>query len=366
MTRAETELYITGSLSIKDDETDDFSLKLKNFIEEKCKKNENYIKNDSIWNNDTFFGLLLPSIVSHIPLDGLKTNQSFFNLEEISVLNKTESPPSNNNQRHLNEFIKKAVPVYEKCKIIKTPVLYDNHITPVSLQKDEEDIADENTAVSAMQGKSKSGLGLFTSKEFSGDKSDDIFDKVDVMLSRFSQSGDETSEKFNSGGFGTIAHICVEAHLKNKEAIIPSNIACLLKPSELTVFLEAGREIAKRFVLSPLGKAAESAELRENEFSFRSLIKNKEGKEVFISGTIDLFFEYKDCIHIVDFKTDTKEIPAEHTAQMACYYHAVSAIFSAPAKKECRIWLYYLRTGHAVEMTEKVKRFNIEQRAFNQ
>ena len=114
--------------------------------------------------------------------------------------------------------------------------------------------------------------------------------------------------------------------------------------------------------MSPLGKAAENAKLRENEFPFRSLLKNKNGNEVFINGTIDMFFEDKNCIHIVDFKTDRKEIPQEHTAQMACYYYAVSSIFDG--KKELRIWLYYLRTGHAAEMTEKVKLFDIEKRAF--
>ena len=67
---------------------------------------------------------------------------------------------------------------------------------------------------------------------------------------------------------------------------------------------------------------------------------------------------------MVDFKTDTRETPVEHTAQMACYYLAVSSLFAVPAKKECRVWLYYLRTGHAVEMTDKVKQFNLENKAF--
>jgi len=49
---------------------------------------------------------------------------------------------------------------------------------------------------------------------------------------------------------------------------------------------------------------------------------------------------------------------------MACYYQAARALFAVPAKKECRAWLYYLRTGHAVEMTVKVKQINLDNKAF--
>jgi ATP-dependent helicase/nuclease subunit A len=360
MTRAEKELYITGSLNIKDTgETNDFSLLLKNYIEEQCGKKENYIEGDSIINNDTIFGLLLPSIVSHIPDDGLKENSSFFNLEEIPVLTEdylrkqeTDFLNFSNDQKGLNEFFKKVTPFYEKCETVKTPVLRKNHISVVSLQKSEDD------------NKEYIGKGFFINKDFSGVESDDVFKKVDSMLSRFSQSNDEVTEKFNSGSFGTIAHICVESLLSKEEIIIPSNISGLLSPLELTSLLDAGKELACRFVASPLGKIAQNSKLRESEFPFRTILKNKNGTEVFINGTVDLFFEDKEEIHIVDFKTDSNEKPAEHTAQMSCYYRAISTLFAEPQKKECRVWLYYLRTGHAVEMTDKVKIFNLEQRAF--
>jgi ATP-dependent helicase/nuclease subunit A len=361
MTRAEKELYITGSLNIKDDdETDDFSLVLKKHIEEQCEKKENHIDGDHILNNDTIFGLLLPSIVSYIPDDGLKQGSSFFNLEEIPVLSeeylkKQEANFSaiTNDQKGLNEFFKKVLPFYEGKEIIKTPVLRKNHITPVSLRKSGDD------------SKETAGKGLFHNKEFSGVKSDDVFKNVDSILSRFSQNDDETSEKFNSGSFGTIAHICVEAHLSKEEVVIPSNISGLLTEKEFTSLLEAGKELAIRFVASPLGKIAENAKLRESEFPFRTLLKNKDGNEIFINGTIDLFFEDKKAIHIVDFKTDSSEKPWEHTVQMSCYYHAISTLFAEPVKKECRVWLYYLRTGHALEMTERVKVSNIEQKVFD-
>jgi len=360
MTRAEKELYITGALNIDDKgETGDFSLVLKKHIEEQCKGKENYIEGDTILNNDTIFGLLLPSIASHIPDNGLKKDSSFFNLEEIPVLTEEDLKKREtclygitNDQNGLNEFLEKVSPFYEGKEIIKTPILRKSHITPVSLKKINE------------ESKETAGRESSINEEFSGVKSKDVFRKVDSILSRFSQSDDETSEKFNSGSFGTIAHICVEALLENVEIVIPSNISGLLNEDEFNILLEAGKKLARRFVASPLGKIAQMAKFRESEFPFRTLLKNKEGKEIFINGTIDLFFADKNAVHIVDFKTDSTEKPWEHTAQMACYYQAILNLFAGPVKKECRIWLYYLRTGHAVEMTERVKAANIEQRAF--
>ena len=361
MTRAENELYITGSFEIKaNDDIDNFSLLLKDHIENQCDKKENYIEGDKIIDNDTLFGLLLPSIIDHIPDDGIKNDKSFFRLEEIKRVTQDSIQIEDqnikgfaNNSKGLNEFFNIAQTYYKKTDIIKTPDLRDNHITPVSLKNETEDEKGESP-----------GKNYLISSEFSGVKSDDIFKKVDSMLSRLSQNSDEESKKFNSGSFGTIAHACVEAALNREETVIPSNISSLLSPLEFSALLDAGNEIAGRFVSSPLGKIAQNAALRESEFNFRSLIKNKKG-EAFINGTIDLFFEDKNAIHIVDFKTDSRELPGEHCAQMSCYYHAVSSLFAVPAKKQCRVWLYYLRTGHAVEMTEKAVQFNLEQRAFS-
>jgi len=366
MTRAEKELYITGALAVRDsEETDDFSIVIKNFIKQKCEERWKKIKNpicgDSILDDNTFFGLLLPPIISHIPA----SSGSFFNIEEIPVyteeyIRERETKKSDfsdfylpTDQKGLNDFIDKVQTYYQNAEKIQTPNIRDNHITPVSLR---------NTADTA----NTSGGKFTVDREFSGESSDDVFEKVDSVLEKFSQNGGEDTEKFNSGSFGTIAHICVEALLNGEEPVIPSNIAGFLNPSELDALAGAGNELARRFIRSSLGKIAETSVLRESEFSFRSLIKNEEGEEVFINGNIDLFFEDKDSFHVVDFKTDSREIPEEHTAQTACYYHAVSALFALPAKKECRVWLYYLRTGHAVEMTERVRKFNLVQNVFSQ
>jgi len=373
MTRAENELYITGSLDmITDEGQNDFPRLLKKHIESKVNNKNNYIEGDTIINNDTLFGLLLPAIAPHIPdpsHDGAQEKSCFINIEEIKFLSQeylkneeTKITSVKNDQESLNNFIKKVNYIYKNAQIIKTPFLYDNHITPVSIKniksingKKENEKPDADDIL---------GRGAYINRDYSGRESNDVFLKVDSILKRYSKNGEENNEKFNSGSFGTIAHICVESYLNGEEAEIPANISGLISPPEMTALLDAGKKLAERFVSSPLGEIAKKTNLRESEFTFRSIIKNKKGGEVFINGTVDLFFEDTEAVHIVDFKTDSSEVPREHTAQMSCYYNAISSLFAVPLKKQCRIWLYYLRTGHAVEMTEKVMKFNLEQNIF--
>ncbi|MCL2266237.1 MAG: UvrD-helicase domain-containing protein [Treponema sp.] len=358
MTRAEEKLYLTGSLDLDNAQSgqtqvdNDFKNKIKNYIDAQREKKENYLKGDSILDNDTFFGLLLPAVSSQI-------TSSFFNMEEIPVYSEEYIPGSakktvlKNDQDGLNVYIASVKSKYTKAKTLITPLLPNNHITPVSLKK--EDLAAAGIPL---------GRGIFVNDNYSGGMSNDIFNRVDSLLSRLQQTDDDSNERFNSGSFGTIAHCCVEALLNKQEVLIPVSVSGLLSPVEFTALLEAGNEIARRFVDSPLGKIAQKAELRENEYAFRSLLKNRKGNEIFINGTIDLFFEENGVIHIVDFKTDLIEKPTEHTAQMACYHRAITSLFAVPLKKQCRIWLYYLRTGHAVEMTDKACQFDLEQRVF--
>ena len=362
MTRAGNELHITGSLEIKsNEEINDFSLLLKNYINEKQEKSEKYIDGDSIWNNDTLFGILLPPIVSHIPDTGFKKGCSFFNLEEIPVYTEeylkrqalNNTGPAND-QKNLNDYIDKNISIYKNACPINTPIIWDNHITPVSIK--------ETHGETSHSKHDQSNKNYNISGQFSGENSDDIFKAVDSMLEKFIQKDDKDTQKFHWGNFGTIAHSCVEALLNGTEAVIPSNISGLLSPSELTSLTEAGNELAKRFIASPLGKITQSSRLRESEFQFRTIIKKSGEKEIFINGTIDLFIEEENTIHIVDFKTDSREIPNEHTAQLSCYLNALRGLFK---EKKCRAWLYYLRTGHAVEMTQEAEEFDLEKTALS-
>ena len=369
MTRAEKELYLSGCLDIENESgSADFSLRLKQYVDEKTAKNAgvNPIPGDAILDNDTFFGLCLPALAPRIPAEGLAAEKSFFNIEEIPVYHEQEIRESenrnavfSNDQRGLNAFFAEAEPFYLNAEVISTPFLRNNHLTPTSIRIPDTPPAEEGGSGGEIP--DPGGRDLFKiSEEFSGDDASDVFNKVDLLLCRYAEREDSGGGKFNWGGFGTIAHICANALLSGIEAVIPPSLASLLAPEEAETFLEAGKELAARFVRSPLGVIAKRARLRKNEFPFRTIMRDSAGNEFFTSGTIDLLFEDEDTIHVVDFKTDSKEDSGCHAAQMACYYRAASGLFAEPSKKKCRIWLYYLRSGHAVEMTKKVKTVNLE------
>jgi ATP-dependent helicase/nuclease subunit A len=249
-----------------------------------------------------------------------------------------------NDQKGIYSFLKKAEIFYKCADLIETPAIFKKYFSPASLNK-----AAENGILP----------GNFTiNQEYSGDNAIDIFDSVDVLLERYAKQSGEDGDKFNSGSFGTIAHICAGAALADQEASIPPKLAGFLSPQDADAFLEAGTAIASRFTRSLLGIIAKAAEDRKTEFSFRSLISVDEN-EAFINGAIDLVFEDKQTVHVVDFKTDSVEFPGEHVPQMACYYKAASDLFALPANKECKIWLYYLRSGHAVDVTEQARYYDL-------
>jgi len=87
-----------------------------------------------------------------------------------------------------------------------------------------------------------------------------------------------------------------------------------------------------------------------------------EGRTIAITGQIDLLFgedtNSNDAgpVTVVDFKTDRIENPEDHYAQLAAYFRAVEDIFARPVS----VWLYYLRSGRAVDVTEAVKRLSLE------
>ncbi|MDR2738804.1 MAG: UvrD-helicase domain-containing protein [Treponema sp.] len=361
MTRAEKELYITGSLDLGTDEgeggdrsSEDLSRRLKSYIEEK-RMNSNSadrITGDTIIDNDTFFGLFLPAIADHIPAAELKAKPSFFALESIPVY--ADDPAYSREQRNvqfsndregLAGFLKKAAPYYEKSdakNIITTPKIENNHRTPTSFKKS-----------------AKSGLitvSYTVDEKYSGQGAAEIFNKVDSILNRFAVREDPSGTDpwadalFTPADFGTIAHSCVESLIKGEKADIPSNLAGRLTPKEADVLLSAGIELANRFLESPLGRAAQNALFRKSEYRFRSLYR-----DIFINGTIDLIFEDDKTAYVVDFKTDSLEEPGEHAAQMSFYYRAAMDLLGNAHDKECRIFLFYLRTGHGVEMTVVAK-----------
>ena len=361
MTRAKNELYLSGCLGISkylgiENDNDinnanaiEFSRQCGQYISEKYA-----VMGDSFIDSNTFFGLCLPAFNAHLTPPSDDT-ESFFNIEKIPVygeqyMRKAEQQGSlfPNDQRGLYSFLKKVEIFYKHTNIIETPVAAKKYFTPTSLFNE------------AAKGALPRNFDV--NREYSGDNAADIFDKVDTLLERYANQYGEDGEKFSSGSFGTVAHICAGALFSHEEPAIPPRLAGILTPADSDVFLEAGKEVALRFAHSPLGIIARESEQCRTEFPFRSLVNSLDDieDEIFINGTIDLVFEDERTVYVVDFKTDNVEFPEEHIPQMSCYYRAASELFAVPSNKKCAIWLYYLRSGHAIDVTEQARDFNLE------
>ena len=362
MTRAEKELYISGCLDIRKHGQDenkkpitDFSLLVKTYAEKKnkntCKKYESHeTPYDTIIDNDTFFGLLLPALASHIPDEG--SGSLPFNIEEIPDFSGEDeekflpaAKTLENNEKGLAAFINNTEKYYIAAEEIQTPRLPMKHFSVSALK----DIPFKSTEESNASGNSTE---IFTvAPEFSGKDSADVFAKVEKLLETYTAIDNTESKKFSAANFGTLAHACAEALFKNKKIEFPAELSGNVEPKDRDTLLNAGKELAARFIDSPLGKIASEAQKRENEYPFRTLLIDSENKEMFINGTIDLCFEDEHTVYVVDFKTDAIENPDDHRVQMACYAHAANELAAIPVKKNCRVFLYYLRTGHAVELS---------------
>ena len=360
MTRAERELYLSGCLGLSkcrdtgqddaDENDEDFSALLKQYIDMQTEKSieKNGARDGVVTiNGDTFFGLCLPAFGQHI-----QGGSSFFAIEKIPAyteqyIRDAEDGGSRfpNDRRGLNAFFEIAKPYYGGADVMETPRVGRKHFSPT------------DPSLKTLAGEILPGP-FSVNGRYSGADAQDVFEKVDKLLERYARNNESRGEKFNQGSFGTIAHLCVEALLDDREAIIPPKLAGFLSVAEANAFLDAGMELARRFMNSPLGIVASGCEKRKSEFPFRSLVSLNENDSFFISGVIDLVFEDAGTVYVVDLKTDSCEIPREHITQMACYYRAALDLFAAPSGKDCKMWLYYLRSGHAVEVTDQVMEYD--------
>ncbi|MDR2792594.1 MAG: UvrD-helicase domain-containing protein [Treponema sp.] len=160
--------------------------------------------------------------------------------------------------------------------------------------------------------------------------------------------------------FGTLCHRLI-AHLFTAAGDSDGETSLretrLLFPDENAARIQAlsgeASALAKRFLISELGKEASTAEPRTSEFPFLLPISRfaTNDRIVIVQGQIDLMYEYNGQCTIIDFKTDNEIRPENHRFQLACYKRAASAFSDLPP----RIMLVYLRNMQALEYDPKLE-----------
>ena len=156
---------------------------------------------------------------------------------------------------------------------------------------------------------------------------------------------------------GTLVHAVLEARLNQQPFFIAPKIRSRIDDEKALQNLIAHAEtLADAFLNSALGKRWAVSVYREPEFSVVTSVVIG-GKAVAITGQMDLLFEEGGEVVVVDFKPDKVENPGEHYGQLAAYYQAAADIFGKPVS----VWLFYLRSGRAVDATEDVRGISLEE-----
>jgi len=161
----------------------------------------------------------------------------------------------------------------------------------------------------------------------------------------------------NPADFGSLVHSILEDRLNKRNVLIPPKIRSLLEDDEKACkqIIATAEAMADTFISSDLGKRWVDAVRRESEFPVITSV-DIEGRSIAIAGQIDLLFEEDDQVVVVDFKTDRSENPEDHYGQMTAYCRAAGDIFAKPVS----VWLYYLRSGRAVNITREVQTLSLE------
>jgi len=161
--------------------------------------------------------------------------------------------------------------------------------------------------------------------------------------------------------FGSLVHAMLESRLKGLPCEVPLKVRFHPDEKASHNLLTLAESMADSFLASALGKRWASAQNNRRNFSQSEFsvitAADVEGKAVAITGQIDLLFEEDDEVVVLDFKTDRVENPEDHYGQLAAYCRAAGDIFGKPVS----LWLYYLRSGSAVNVTEEVRGLSLEE-----
>jgi ATP-dependent helicase/nuclease subunit A len=353
-TRAEKELYITADYSLSKDETAETLSDALSLLSEKNAERADIVNKDKKYLTEAQFGIPNNTMFSFmIPLLSHTCNKQNtpFTFEKISTVTRRglQNPSSKIKLSSIQEVQQKAVSIFENAQIITTPSIPNIYRSPSHLIEESQ-----------MKFDFENNIGAQAS--FS------LYPEIDVLVNSI--------KDFEYTDFGTIAHAYVEAAFTGKPVKISPNVTSLLDQKQLSIVKNISTKMMNEFFKSNLGIAAKHAEWAESEYFFKMLITGQgTPQKIIVNGSIDLIFEEKQIIKdnlensiklvVVDFKTDQVENPQMHYLQLATYRRAAAKMRNIdPRDTEC--WLYYLRTGHAVNISKECAEIDIEKVVFEQ
>ncbi|MDR2184751.1 MAG: UvrD-helicase domain-containing protein [Treponema sp.] len=265
-------------------------------------------------------------------------------------------------RRHLGPSmaaaVRAAVPLYEGAEIITAPAAAISAVNASSLRylgpaSGSGGAAAECAGTESAQaefdfsGGGAGGISDVAGESPGGGRQEQVGDDLDRFLAKAG---------LDAAGFGTVVHRFIEARFEEQPPRIPPRITAKLDEEYILPVYARALAMADRFFKSELGRLSLGASYREPEYPILTIVKAA-GRDISVTGQIDLIFETEGTVHVVDFKTDREEKPAEHYGQLAVYKRAAADIFGKPV----RCWLFYLRSGRPEELTGSLDLVNIEE-----
>jgi ATP-dependent helicase/nuclease subunit A len=243
------------------------------------------------------------------------------------------------------------IPVLTRAEIAKMATHVDSHRSSIEMSQREAAIAASSyyeKAETLPEG--KVAYSVIEASKLRYKVTDTVWgvdsEKVSVTISGLSPAD-----------FGSLVHAVLEYRLNDEPAVVPRRIRSLVDNEKtLASLLSSAQAMADSFINSDLGKRWAASKNRESEYPVITSVMVY-GKPITITGQMDLLFEEDDEVTVVDFKTDKVENPEDHYGQLAAYSQAAGDIFRKPVGA----WLFYLRSGRAVNVTEEVKALSLEE-----
>ncbi|WP_428771710.1 UvrD-helicase domain-containing protein [Treponema sp. HNW] len=389
-TRAEREVYICASYTLnKDAQTvlealsdehaeyagnDDFLLRdelaaLFTAWTQKAKKNaEGYsVTNPELCvPKDTFFSFLLPVIVSLCADFKDRPQELPFTLNRIPLMNredmfklsdKNAAEKDSEKQKNTAERIAALKAVYDDIPCIQTPVSESPYRSPSQLSL-------AYSAVSSAEDTASADV-FFTAAPAPDAREGASYSEVDDIVRSFSNG------EFAYNHFGTIAHAFTEAAFTGLEPRVPPETVYALSEAQKKTVYAAAKKMAESFIQSDLGKQAQSAVWRKNEYSFKLRLFDTVSRSasdsayLILNGQIDLIFESEDgIVTVLDFKTDAYENPDDYVLQLAAYRRAASVIRNKAFSK-VKTYVYYLRSGNIADIGGQTENADLSKAVFH-
>lgn len=258
--------------------------------------------------------------------------------------------------RIINEIL--ALNPYENAentgKIIKKDQLSSKYVNPSKLHAQD----DENTNVIQNRYKPIEGVEYPEISKYV----EESIPKAEKKLC--AQNPDyEPKPLFDFTDFGTIAHAYMEAAINNVPVRISNkNISGLdNNKQKIQRIHEICQEMTEKFKNSEIGKQAIRSTEYYAEYEFRSRVENK-----IIKGIIDLVFKNEDGTYtVLDYKTNQEENPEIYYNQLACYRQAIAQMLGVADATTIKCYLFYLRSGHQVDITEECGKVDLNEAVRN-